>query len=262
MTAEGRAGRDWSATRYLAFERERTRPVRDLLAEIPPEGISRAVDLGCGPGNSTEVLIARFPGAEVEGVDSSPDMIAAARRRLPDTRFTLGDLGEGSGEAADLLLANAVLQWLPDHDRLLPDLIGRLRPGGWLAVQMPDNLTEPSHVLMAEVAARGPWAERLASARRAPLMTAEGYLALFQRHGATAEVWRTTYYHQLAGPEAIVDWVSSTGLKPYLDRLDEEERPDFTAAYLEELRAAYPPLPDGRVALRFPRLFLLARRPG
>lgn len=256
------AGRDWSAARYLAFERERTRPVRDLLAEVPAEGITRAVDLGCGPGNSTEVLIARFPEAEVEGVDSSPDMIAAARRRLPGTRFTLADLSEGSGEGADLLLANAVLQWLPDHDRLIPDLLGRLRPGGWLAVQMPDNLSEPSHALMAEVAAREPWADRLASARRAPLMAAEGYLALCQRYGAAAEVWRTTYYHQLAGPEAIVDWVSSTGLKPYLDRLGEEERREFTAAYLEELRAAYPPLPDGRVALRFPRLFLLARRPG
>lgn len=259
----GPLGNSWSATRYLAFERERTRPVRDLLAEIPAEGIRRAADLGCGPGNSTEVLMARFPGAEVEGVDSSPDMIAAARGRLPGVRFTLGDLSGWQGEGRyDLLLANAVLQWLPDHDRLLPALAARLAPGGWFAIQMPDNLAEPSHALMREVAARGPWAARLASVERAPLRPAEAYLALFQAMGAEAEVWRTTYYHQLDGPGAILDWVSATGLRPYLDRLAPGEGPDFRAAYLEALREAYPPLPDGRVALRFPRLFLLARMAG
>ena len=259
----GTSGSDWSAARYRAFERERTRPARDLLAEIPAEGIARAADLGCGPGNSTEVLLARFPGAEVEGVDSSPDMIAAARARLPGVRFTLGDLAEWRGAGAyDLLLANAVLQWLPDHDRLLPALAARLAPGGRLAIQMPDNLAEPSHALMREVAARGPWAARLAGAARAPLRPAEAYLALLQALGAEAEVWRTTYYHQLDGPGAILDWVSATGLRTYLDRLGPGEEPAFRAAYLEALRGAYPPLPDGRVALRFPRLFLLARMPG
>lgn len=252
---------DWSAARYLAFERERTRPVRDLLSEVPAEGIRRAVDLGCGPGNSTEVLTARFPAAEVEGVDSSPDMIAAARRRLPALRFTLGDILDWKGsEVYDLLLANAVLQWLPDHARLFPALLARLAPGGWFAAQMPDNLDQPSHALMRRVADGGPWAGRLDAARREPLWSAERYIALLQAQGIEAMAWRTTYYHLLAGPEAIVDWVSSTGLKPYLDRLDAAERPVFLGAYLAEIRAAYPPLPDGRVALAFPRLFLLARR--
>ncbi|TPE47989.1 trans-aconitate 2-methyltransferase [Amaricoccus solimangrovi] len=250
---------DWSAARYLTFERERTRPVRDLLAEVPAEGIARAVDLGCGPGNSTGVLAARFPGAEVEGIDSSPDMIAAARERLPALRFTLGDLRDRDGAAPDLMLANAVLQWLPDHARLIPALGARLAPGGWLALQMPDNLDEPSHALMREVAARGPWAERLRGVQRDRLLAAEEYLAIFQRMGAEAEVWRTTYYHQLAGHAAIVDWLRATGLRSFLDPLGEAERDEFTARYLEELRVAYSALPDGRVALRFPRLFLLAR---
>ena len=252
---------DWSAAHYLTFERERTRPVRDLLAEVTGE-IARAVDLGCGPGNSTETLAARFPGAVVEGVDSSPDMIAAARKRMPGVAFTLGDLrGWAAEEGAgyDLILANAVLQWLSDHAALLPALGARLTPGGWLAIQMPDNLDEPSHALMREVAASGPWAARLSGAARDRLLPAEDYLAVFQRMGAAVEVWRTTYYHQLAGAEAVVDWLSSTGLKPYLDALGEAEREAFRDAYLEAIRAAYPPLPDGRVALRFPRLFLLAR---
>lgn len=251
---------DWSAERYLRFERERTRPVRDLLAEVTGP-IARALDLGCGPGNSTEVLAARFPEAEVEGLDSSPDMIAAARKRLPSVSFTLGDLRGWEGSGYDLILANAVLQWLPDHAGLLPALGRRVAPGGWLALQMPDNLDEPSHALMRAVAARGPWAERLSGVHRGRLLAAEEYIAIFQRTGFEAEVWRTTYYHQLDGHEAIVDWLMATGLRLFLDALGEGERPDFLAAYLDALRGAYPELPDGRVALRFPRLFLLARMP-
>lgn len=253
---------DWSAARYMTFERERTRPVRDLLAEVPGAGIARALDLGCGPGNSTEVLAARFPGAEVEGVDSSPDMIAAARARLPGLRFALGDLRDWAGEGYDLILANAVLQWLPGHGALLPALGRRLAPGGWLAIQMPDNLDEPSHRLMRETAEDGPWAERLRGVERDRILAAEAYLALFQGMGAEAEVWRTNYYHLLAGPGAIVDWLRATGLRPFLDVLGPGEEADFRAAYLDRLRSAYPLLPDGRVALRFPRLFLLARMPG
>ena len=152
----------WSARQYLRFEAERTRPVRDLLAAVPNTDVRAAVDLGCGAGNSTEMLAARFPHATVSGLDNSSDMLAAARKRLPNVRFAEADIGSWADEGPfDVILANAVLQWLPDHERLLPDLAGRLAPGGSLAVQMPDNLDEPAHVLMREVAADGPWADKL-----------------------------------------------------------------------------------------------------
>src|ERR1700722_15344363 len=133
----------WSAAQYVSFEAERTRPVRDLLNAVPNKDVRRAIDLGCGPGNSTELLAANFPGAMVSGLDSSPDMIETARKRLPKIQFDLAPLETwNAAEPFDVIVANAVLQWLPDHATLLPRLLGNLGPGGTLAVQVPDNLDE------------------------------------------------------------------------------------------------------------------------
>nr|WP_294517218.1 trans-aconitate 2-methyltransferase [uncultured Rhodopila sp.] len=254
----------WSARQYSSFEAERTRPVRDLLSAVPPPGVQRAVDLGCGPGNSTEVLAARYPDAIVSGVDSSPDMIAAARKRMPDVRFNLADLGtwEEPGPFG-VILANAVLQWVPDHAALMPRLIGKLAPGGSLAVQMPDNLDEPAHRLMREIAARGPWAEKLAGAAgaRTARAGAESYYTLLKPHAARVDVWQTTYFHVLAGgTDAVVEWFKGSGLRPFLAPLDAEEAAAYLAEYRAGVASAYPPLPDGSVLLPFPRLFIVATR--
>ncbi len=119
----------WSAKQYVAFEDERTRPVRDLLAALPPIEAHSVIDLGCGPGNSTEVLAARYPQANISGIDSSSDMIEAARRRLPHIRFAVEDLQAWKDAGPfDVILANAVLQWVPHHDSLLPALVAKLAP--------------------------------------------------------------------------------------------------------------------------------------
>lgn len=253
----------WSASQYVAFEAERTRPVRDLLSAVEPGAVRRAIDLGCGPGNSTEVLISRFPEAAVSGLDSSPDMIEAARRRLPAVGFEVGSVEDWDPpEAFDVILANAVFQWLPDHARLFPRLVGKLAPGGALAVQMPDNLDQPSHRLMGEIAADGPWADRLAAAtgERTEVGSAEWYFRLLQPLCARVDVWRTTYQHLLAGPSAVVEWFKGSGLRPFLAPLDEGERTAFLARYEAAIAAAYPPAPDGTVLLPFPRLFIVAVR--
>ena len=148
---------DWSARQYLKFEDERTRPPRDLLAQVPLREPQRVVDLGCGPGNSTELLIERFPGATVIGLDSSPDMLRQARERLPKCTFVQGDLATWMPQdRTDLLFGNAVFQWLPEHPKVLARLLQSLAPGGVLAVQMPDNTNEPALMLMEKVAANGP----------------------------------------------------------------------------------------------------------
>lgn len=251
----------WDPGRYLVFQEERERPALDLLARIP-EGVFRAVDLGCGPGNSTELLQRRFPGAAVLGVDSSSEMIETARRRLPGIPFEISDIADWRSEdACDLIFANAALQWVPDHAALLPRLLGQLAPGGALAVQMPDNLDEPAHRAMREVAADGPWTKLLTKAVKArePRRDAGWYFELLRGAGASPEVWRTTYHHPLAGAEAVVAWFRSTGLRPYLDPLDPEMREGFLDAYREAIARAYPALSDGTILLPFPRLFLLAR---
>ena len=138
----------WSAKQYSAFENERTRPVRDLVAALPNQAVGLAVDLGCGPGNSTEVLAARYPDAVVTGMDSSQDMIDAARKRMPALSFELADIASWNPpQAYDVILANAALQWVPDHATLYPALVAKLAPGGSLAVQTPDNMEEPAHHL-------------------------------------------------------------------------------------------------------------------
>jgi len=252
----------WSPERYLAFEDERTRPVRDLLAAVPTAPVRRAVDLGCGPGNSTEVLIDRFPGAEVHGVDRSEEMLAAARARLPGVPFALADIETWDDPGGyDVILANAVLQWMDGHERLLPRMAARLAPGGSLAVQMPDNLDEPTHRLMREVAADGPWAERLAGPARArgALATPDAYFAMLREVCDRVDVWRTTYHHPLAGgPAAVVDWFRGSALRPFLAALGPEEGQAYLARYTQAVAAAYPAQPDGTVLLAFPRLFLVA----
>ncbi|HQS50204.1 MAG TPA: trans-aconitate 2-methyltransferase [Xanthobacteraceae bacterium] len=259
---------DWNARQYLKFEDERTRPARDLLSHVPLAEAAFAVDLGCGPGNSTELVAQRFPGADVLGIDTSPAMLEAARTRLPQARFAAGDASSFTlDRPADLIFANAVLQWVPHHARLFPRLLSLLAPGGVLAVQMPDNLDQPSHVAMRETALDGPWAGKLAEAvgARTELPSAGEYYNLLiadagQSGAAQVDIWRTTYYHPLDGHGAIVEWLKSTGLRPFLDPLDAAERVEFLAAYQARLAAAYPPRVDGTALLAFPRLFLIARR--
>jgi len=254
----------WSAKQYVAFEDERTRPARDLLAALPPGDVRSAIDIGCGPGNSTQLLVERFSGATVRGVDSSADMIEAARQRLPQVQFDTVDIGSWNDSGPfDVIFANAVLQWLPDHDTLLPSLVARLTEGGSLAIQMPDTLDQPSHRLMREVTADGPWASQLADAagQRTDIASASDYYSMLKPHCSRVDVWLTTYHHPLAqGASGVVEWFKGSGLRPFLQPLDDTEKTQFLEQYLAAVEHAYPVLPDGSVLLPFPRLFIVATR--
>lgn len=253
----------WSAAQYTLFEDERTRPVRDLVAAIPGEA-RRAIDLGCGPGNSTEVLMDRFPEAGIAGLDSSPDMIAAARKRLPRVAFAVADIASWSNTTTyDVILSNATLHWLPDHASLLPRLVSHLAEGGRLAIQMPDNLEEPSHRLMRDIAAEEPFRETLAEAGgdRTTVGRPHWYFDVLKPHCRRIDIWRTTYHHVLKdGAGGIVEWFKGSGLRPYLGRLDEEKQATFLERYRAATAQAYPAMQDGSVLLPFPRLFIVATR--
>jgi trans-aconitate 2-methyltransferase len=250
---------DWDPALYTRFEAERTRPAFDLLSRVPIEKPRLVADLGCGPGNSTALLAARWPEADVVGIDSSPAMVAEARERLPDLHFEVADLVSWQPPVApDLIFANAVLQWLPQHGVLLPRLMECLAPGGVLAVQMPDNLDEPSHKLMQAVAAEGAWALRLANARRPALRGLDDYYDLLAKSSSSVDVWETRYYHPMPSPAHIVEWVRATGLRPFLGPLSPEERTAFVSRYEQAIDAAYPVRADGRRLLKFPRVFMVA----
>jgi trans-aconitate 2-methyltransferase len=258
---------DWDAAQYQKFEDERTRPALDLLAHVPIDDPGTVIDLGCGPGNSTELLLYRYPNAEVTGLDLSPDMIAKARKRLPEVRFDLGDIATWApAMTPDLIFSNATLQWLADHETLFPRLAGFLPQGGVLAVQMPDNLDEPCHVLMRDVARSGPWAAELGpavtdrSGARAVIGSFGCLFRLLRPICRKVDLWRTVYVPQLHGIPGIIEWLKGTGLRPFLDPLSEDERRSFLDRYHTALAEAYPVESDGTVLLPYPRIFIVAQR--
>ena len=254
---------DWNPALYRRYEDERTRPAQELLARVPLPEAARVVDLGCGPGNSTELLANRFPKAQVVGTDNSEAMLASARERLPQARFELSDIATWAPrEAPDLIYANASLQWVPDHETLIPRLFAALAPGGVLAIQMPDNREEPTHRLMRAVAAEAPWAEPIGNADRLRtlLLPLGGYYDLLARDAARVDVWHTIYQHPMADAAAIVEWVRGTGLKPFVDRLPADLQASYLAEYERRVDLAYPARTDGKRLLAFPRMFIVAQK--
>jgi len=254
---------DWNPALYSRYEDERTRPARELLARVPLATAGQVVDLGCGPGNSTELLVARYPDAHVVGIDNSQAMLESARKRLPGVVFSLADIASWQPDTPpDLIYANAALQWVTGHEALFPRLFSLLAPGGVLAVQMPDNLDEDSHRLMREVAAQEPWRGPIgdASKLRAPRLPITRYYDMLAAGAANVDAWHTVYQHRMASAAAIVEWVSATGLKPFIDPLDAPLRESFLAEYQRRIDAAYTARADGRRLLAFPRLFLVAQR--
>lgn len=252
---------DWNPTLYSKFEAERMRAARDLLARIPLERASLAYDLGCGPGNSAELLLRRFPDARIVGLDTSDAMLAHARVRAPQAKFVKQDVADWAPkDKPDLIFANAALQFLPDHDRLFPRLMSYLKPGGALAAQMPNIARESSHALMRMVAAEGPWSLRLVPiAKTQPLIADfESYYDWLRPEASQIDIWITTYVHPLDGPNSIADWFAGSTLQPFLERLADEERCEFLARYRAGLKEAYPAQPDGRTLFAYPRLFIVA----
>ncbi|KAF9885593.1 hypothetical protein FE257_012799 [Aspergillus nanangensis] len=257
------ATKDWDASQYVKFEDERTLPARDLLSRVHLPAPKRIIDLGCGPGNSTAVLAARYPDAHIEGIDSSPDMIQKAKATLPGVDFNIVDLRTYQPPSSvDLFFSNAVMQWLKKGERLdiIKSLMETQPSGGVFAFQVPDNLAEPCHVLMREVAKNGPWATALKDVGRDAIESPTEIYDQLKPLSSTVSIFRTAYHHSLENHSAIVEWVKGTGLRPYVDPLDPQQKQEFLDQYLKRLEAAYPSTIDGKVLLPYPRLFVIAVR--
>jgi trans-aconitate 2-methyltransferase len=263
--------RTWDPQQYRRFGGERSRPFYDLTSQIEATDPRSVVDIGCGPGELTAGLARRWPQADVLGIDSSPEMIEAAQRVLeaedtgpgdpPRLRFELMELHDWSPtEPVDVIVSNAVLQWLPDRDSLMLRFAGHLADGGSLAVQMPANYGQDAHRLMRELIGSAKWQPRLAQVQLTWQSGDPGaYLDLLANAGYTVDAWETTYLHVLAGDDPVLEWLKGTGLRPVLAALDEASRGEFLAEYGALLRAAYPRREYGTV-LPFRRLFVVARR--
>lgn len=254
----------WDPLQYSRFEGERDRAAHDLLARLPDELTPSEIwDLGCGAGQHAAWLKRRWPEARVRGMDSSPAMLAQGRLRGEDIDWRLGDIADWVPERpADLIFANASLHWLPDHPVLLRRLTGALAPGGVIAVQMPMAHETRHHTLMREVAPDGPWAASLAGVGViAPLLEPEVYYSVLAESCGGIDIWSTTYVQALTGPDAVLEWMKGTALRPFLAALEDEVmRRGYLDALGARLSEAFPRRPDGVTLMPFPRLFLVARK--
>lgn len=255
----------WNPTQYRSYAAERARPVFELLARIDVADPALVVDLGCGPGERTADLAARWPDAVVEGVDSSEQMIAEARRTGPGSvRFSVGDLTEWVPvRPVDVIFSNAALQWVPGHERLLRGWVDALAPGGCLAFGMPGNFDAPSHVILRELCRSARWRDRLGGTVRHNIVKEPAdYLGLLGEMGCEVDAWESTYLQLLPGDDPVLEWIKGTALRPVLDALpDPREREEFLAELVPLLRKAYPGGPFGTV-FPFRRIFVIARKAG
>ena len=253
---------DWNPQQYLTFKKERTQPAFDLASRIEIAA-ARALDIGCGPGNSTQVVKNFFPYTDLTGVDSSPAMVESAQAAHPNLKFIQYDVSgplDGLGGGYGLVFSNACLQWVPDHRSLLPRLMELLCPGGLLAVQVPVNFKEPIHQIIERTVELPQWRDRILYHRSFYTLRPEEYFDLLAGISADFTMWETVYMHRMPSHEAIMDWYSSTGLRPYLDAaVDQEARQGFYEEVFRQVKEAYPVQGNGEIIFRFPRLFFIAR---
>lgn len=253
----------WEPAQYLRYADERGRPFLELVARVRVEAPRAVVDIGCGPGNLTAVLARRWPGASILGVDSAPEMIAAAAaHQSARLAFSRGDASDWvPSPECDVIVSNATLQWVPDHLAVLHRWADAVPAGGCVAVQVPGNFDSPSHQLMRSIAGAPRWRGQLDGVLRHDDAVAEPrtYAELLLGAGLSADIWETTYLHVLPGADPVLEWVRGTGLRPILDALGPADAAEFEGEYAAALRRAYPPT-DAGTLFPFRRIFAVGHR--
>lgn len=251
----------WDSKQYLKFKKERTQPSIDLAGRLTAQSPAAIIDIGCGPGNSTAILKKRYPNAAVTGADNSENMVTAAKEKYPDIKFILCDASKDLGKLTgkfDVIFSNACIQWVPDHPKLLREMMSLLNEGGELAVQIPKNQDEPIHKIIGEVSSSEKWRDKFNSPRIFYTLSSEEYYDILAEISSDFEMWQTTYFHRMKSHSDIMEWYKSTGLRPYLEALSETDSAEFEKDIFAEVEKAYPKQANGEIIFRFPRLFFKA----
>ena len=252
---------DWSSKQYLMFKNERTQPAIDLVNRIYIDDPQKILDIGCGPGNSTQVLAQRFPNAYILGVDKSPNMIETAKKDYPNLEFKICDVDKDLSildKDFDIVFSNACIQWIPNHNQLLKDMIRLLKPDGILAVQTPMNYQEPIHKIIGEVSSSEKWKSEFINPRKFYNLTQSEYFDLLSEISSEFSMWQTTYCHKLKSHKDIMEWYRGTGLRPYLNVLSDEKKRAFEQDIFDRVIIEYPKQKNGNIIFRFPRFFFIA----
>ncbi len=254
---------DWNSAQYLKFKNERTQPSVDLVKRIAIEHPKRIIDIGCGPGNSTAVLKQYYPDAYILGVDFSPNMIEKAKSDYPDMDFMLFDAEKDFHKLNgkfDIVFSNACIQWIPNHKKLLSEMMGILNPGGVLAVQIPFQFDQPVHKAIASIAANDKWKSLIPFEKVFNILRENEYFDLLSEISSDFSMWKTVYFHRMPSQFGIIEWYRATGLKPYLEILSDDKKAEFENDVFEEIKQYYPVQQNGEVIFRFPRLFFTAEK--
>lgn len=253
----------WDAAQYLKFEAERTQPAADLTARLQLENPKKILDIGCGPGNSTRLLKDKYPSADVFGIDKSPEMIEAAKKSHPDINFQIKDAEaelKETGGGFDVVFSNAAIQWIPNHEKLIPEMMALVNTGGILGVQIPMTDEAPMYEIVQSLLKQPEWENEFASPRIFYNSPQNQYYEILSKLSDKFSIWETIYFHLMPANENILEWYRGTGIRPYLEQLTPEKAERFEKQILEELKKRYPKQSDGTIIMRFPRLFFTAEK--
>jgi len=254
---------DWNSKQYLKFKTERTQPAIDLVNRINVDNPGKILDVGCGPGNSTQVLYSKYPNSYILGIDISEEMLNAARKEYPNLDFKICDAGKDLSQLDgdyDIVFSNACIQWIPDHERLLTDMLNLLKKNGVLAVQIPMNFNEPIHKIIEEVTSSEKWKKYFAEQRIFYTLSQSEYYDILSEISGEFCIWETVYYHVMKSHNEILEWYRGTGLRPYLSVLPDNMKKEFEDEIMENLVQRYPRQRNGDIIFRFPRFFFIARK--
>lgn len=252
---------DWNSKQYLKFKTERTQPAIDLVNRINLVSPDKILDIGCGPGNSTQVLSDKFPNAYILGVDKSEDMINAAKKNYPDLNFRICDVSSELPQLDsdfDIVFSNACIHWVPDHRKLIENMLNLLNKNGVLAVQVPMNYNAPVHKIIAELTSSEKWKDYFAGTRFFRTLTPSEYFDILSELSEEFYIWEAVYYHVMRSHNDILEWYRGTGLRPYLNVLPADKKDEFENEIMENLIQRYPRQKNGNIIFKFPRLFFIA----
>lgn len=254
---------NWNSNQYLKFKNERTQPAFDLANRICIDNPKNIIDIGCGPGNSTFVLKNRFPNANIIGIDNSADMISKAKSKDSSINFVQADVNEFFAECKDkfdVVFSNACIQWIPNHKDLLSKLMRILKINGVLAIQIPYNYNEPIHKIISKVTTNSKWKSIFTTLRQKYVLEISEYYDLLSEISSDFQMWQTVYFHKMTSYESILEWYRGTGLRPYLNQLNENQTAEFEKDIMNEIKQVYSVQSNGEIIFRFPRLFFIANK--
>ena len=250
---------EWNSTQYLKFKNQRTQPAMDLVSRLAGMNPKTVIDLGCGPGNSTVLLAEAFPKANIIGIDSSEDMIKKAKSSYPDIQFEKKDVYEIL-KNYDLIFTNACLQWIPNHEKLIPFLMNHLTEGGTFASQFPMNEAEPLYRIIKEVTSNPKWMFDYEKLDYNGQLTIEEYYNILYACSSEFQIWETKYCHDLESHRALIEWVKGTKIRPFLAQLNDDNKILFETELENNAKCAYPTMQNGHVLFGFNRFFIIAKK--